>query len=523
MKRFLSLLLAMALIVAMMPVSSAEEGDAAGITLVYDLNGVTVALKDKGATLKGADSFFGKGYKAYTYDETNGFFEYAANKSRDKYSWNSDGYDYPASIGGRQVAEAKAGTTGASGIQMLSYYRQSEGLLNNWFAIRINVPKSGAYTPKASYWQFNKGGETYLDYYLIKDTGEELSVALDEERLAPTSEYYIGSKFCNNTTIGSAAQKIVLNEAFDKTLTLEEGIYYLVYKPRVAVVADDYIGNYAVASTFTLDGGNTADPVPMKATLSCDSARVFDGGNTAQLTAHLFMSDKTKKLATDVKFKALTPEYATVDENTGLITGVAPGQAEFEAIATENGKEYKATYSITVSDNRLSGITVKYDLSSLIKAYADEGAAIHGADSFFGDGYNAFTYDKTNGFFKYAANKTKDIYSWADNGYNHSVTITRDVTKIRSLGSIYGLQFLSQYVTKEGLFNSWFALKINVPVSGVYTPRVTYAKYNKDGETYIDYFLIKDDGSDMTELLAETNLTPESEGYIGSKACEETN
>ncbi len=530
MKRFLSLLLAITMIVSLLPIASAEEenepqvlsNEAAGLTLVYDLNGVMIDFKNEGATLTGATSFFGEGYYALDYDATGGFFEYAANKSRDKYSWNEDGYNYPAKVGSRQVAEAKAGTTGASGIQMLGYYRSSEGLLNNWFAIKINVPKSGKYTPKASYWKYNKDGETYLDYYLIKDTGEEISVALDETRLSIESEYYIGSKFCNDTT-AAGSQRIVLNEAFENDVTLEEGEYYLVYKPRVVTVAPDYIGNYAMASNFTLDGGNTADPVPMGATVTCDSDRVFDGGDTAQLSAFVFMSDKTKKKAVDVKFASLTPEFATIDETTGLITGVAPGEAKFEVTVTENGKEFKAEYSLTVSDSRLSGITIKYDLTALVKGLVAEGATIHGADSFFGEGYNAFTYDRTNGFFKYAANKTKDIYSWDEKGYNYSVTITRDVTKMRSLDGPYGLQFLSQYVAKEGLFNSWFALKINVPVSGLYTPRVTYAKYKKDGETYLDYFLIKDDGSDMTELLAETNLTTESEGYIGSKACEEEN
>ncbi|MBQ7119891.1 MAG: S-layer homology domain-containing protein [Oscillospiraceae bacterium] len=532
MKRLLSLLLAITMIVSLLPIASAEEenepqvlsNEAAGLTLVYDLNGVMVDFKNEGATLTGADSFFGEGYYAIDYDATGGFFEYAANKSKDKYSWNEDGYNYPAKVGSRQVAEAKAGTTGASGIQMLGYYRSSEGLLNNWFAIKINVPKSGKYTPKASYWKYNKDGETYLDYYLIKDTGEEISVALDETRLSIESEYYIGSKFCNDTT-AAGSQRIVLNEAFENDVTLEEGEYYLVYKPRVVTVAPDYIGNYAMASNFTLDGGNTADPVPMGATVTCDSDRVFDGGDTAQLSAFVFMSDKTKKKTTDVKFVSLTPEFATIDEATGVITGVAPGEAEFEVTVTENGKEFKAYYSLPVSDNRLSGITVKYALSSLIKKLKAEGATLKGADSFFGEGFNAFSYDATNGFFEYAANLSRGKYSWNDDGYDYPASIgSRQILEAKEGASSFGgVQMLAYYKASEGEFKNWFAIKINVPKSGVYTPKASYWQYKKPGETKLDFYLIKNTGEELSVALDEARLSPTSEYYIGSKDCENPN
>ncbi len=533
MKRFISLLLAMTMIVSLLPVVSAEEenapsivsDEAAGITLVYDLSATISQFKNDGATLLGADSFFGEGYYAFDYDATGGFFEYAANKSNDKYSWESGGYNYPAKVGSRQVAEARSSNTaGASGVQLLNYYRESEGLLNNWFAIKINVPKSGTYTPKTTYWKYNKSGETYLDYYIIKDTGEEVSVALDEARLSPDSEYYIGSKACEDTS-AAGAQTIVLNEAFDENLTLEEGEYYLVYKPRVVTVAPDFIGNYAMASNFTLDGGNTAEPVPMAATLLCDSDRVFDGGGTAELTAMVFMSDKSKKEATDAKFVSLTPEFATIDENTGIITGVSPGEAKFEVTVTENGKEFKAYYSLPVSDNRLSGITVKYDLTGLIGRLKAEGATLKGADSFFGDGFNAFSYEETNGFFEYAANKSRDRYSWNSDGFDYPASIgSRQVLEAKAPSSAPGgVQFLSYYKASEGELNNWFAIKIKVPKSGVYTPKASYWKFKKTGETKLDFYLIKNTGEELNVALDEARLSPTSEYYIGSKDCEDPN
>ena len=94
MKRLLSLFLAVTMIVSLLPMVSAGEenepqvvsNESAGITLVYDLDGTMVDFKNEGATLTGATSFFGEGYYALDYDATGGFFEYAANKSKDKYT-----------------------------------------------------------------------------------------------------------------------------------------------------------------------------------------------------------------------------------------------------------------------------------------------------------------------------------------------------------------------------------------------------------------------------------------------------
>ena len=163
-------------------------------------------------------------------------------------------------------------------------------------------------------------------------------------------------------------------------------------------MAADYIGNYAVASNFTLDGGLTSEPVPMMIKTYSDSVRVFDGGGTANLSTKVFMSDGTEKKATNAVYTALTPEFATIDEATGIMTGVAPGEAKFEVTATENGKEYKAEISLPVVSNKLAGITVKYDLSGAISKLSAAGATLNGEESFFGKGYSAFSYDETNGF-----------------------------------------------------------------------------------------------------------------------------
>ncbi len=507
MKRLLSLILALAMAISLLPAVTATEAEAEytspGITVKYDFS----KYIDGAETLDGEAGFGGKGYNGITYDGSNGFFAYAASKYNGKYSWNGAN-NYPD---GSYVKFRRSTGSDRNGLQI-------NASKNAWFALKIYVPKSGIYTPMATYWAFGNDSETYLDYFLIKDDGTDMTELLADENLTTENEGYVGSKLCVDSS-KTSGQTFVFDEAFEKTVTLDEGEYYLVYRPRGTKTV--------VCSNFTLDGSpdgdDTKDPVPMMARLTSDSVRVFDGGGTAQLKMTLCMSDGSTKNATGARFEVTeeTAVFASVDAETGLVSGIAPGTAKLRASVTVGGKDFTAELSLTVVSGKIAGIKVKYDLSAVVAKMAAGGATLHGEQSFGGKGYNVFTYDETNGFFKYAANKTKDIYSWDEGGYDYSVTLTRDVTKMRSIGDIYGLQFLSQYVTNEGVFNSWFALKIKVPLSGIYTPKATYVKYDKDGETYLDYFLIKDDGTEMSELLADENLTTESEGYIGSKRSDE--
>jgi len=507
MKRILSLLLAISMMISLLPAVSAGETEteytSPGITVKYDFSGYL----DTAGTISGAEGFGGKGYPGITFDSSDGFFEYAAHKYNGKYSW--DGADkYPD---GSYVKFRRSSGSDRNGLQI-------NASKEAWFALKIYVPKSGIYTPKATYWAFGNDSQTYLDYFLIKDDGTEISELLADENLTTENKGYVGSKLCVDLN-KTSGQTFVFDEAFEKTVTLDEGKYYLVYRPRGTKTA--------VCSNFTLDGSpdgdDTKDPVPMMARLTSDSVRVFDGSGTAQLKMTLCMSDGSTKTATGAKFEVTeeTSAFASVDKDTGVISGIAPGTAKFRASVTVDGKEFTAETSLSVVSGKIAGIKVKYDLSAVVSKLSAAGETLHGPESFGGKGYNVFTYDETNGFFEYAANKTKDIHSWDEGGYDYSVTIKRDVTKMRSFNGVYGLQFLSQYVTTEGVFNSWFALKIKVPRSGIYTPKVTYAKYDKDGETYLDYFLIKDDGTDMSELLSDENLTIQSEGYIGSKRSDE--
>ena len=72
-------------------------------------------------------------------------------------------------------------------------------LRDNWWAMKINVPVSGSYTPKAHYGMYDNGGKQVdMSYYLIPATSagvmKDLSFGRFEDEVNP-----IGSVNCTKT------------------------------------------------------------------------------------------------------------------------------------------------------------------------------------------------------------------------------------------------------------------------------------------------------------------------------------
>ncbi len=477
MKRLLSLILAISMMISLLPAISATEiTEMSGIKVVYDLAGY---LND--ATL-GAE-VTNIGFKTIDYTNSNGFFEFAAsNYGGTGYSWDDNANALKPN----------------SYVKIITRGLQMAFSKTPWFALKIYVPKTGLYTPKVSYIKYTKKSESYIDYFLIKVTDEPVSETLEESGLTTLHSGYIGSKRCETAT---DKQESIDGESFDdKTIPLSAGEYYLVYYPRM-VAENGASGSAAMAGNFTLDGGETAEPEVMALKLSCDEKRVFDN-STANLSATFVMSNGAMRSATGVTYQVTdeTKQYASVDKDTGVISGIAPGTAEFVATATVNGREVKAKFNLPVVSSKLAGITVTYDLAGYLND-ATLGAEVTST------GFKTINYTKSNGFFEFAAyNYGAGAYSWDDNA---SAQKPNSYVKIISRG-------LQMAFSKT----PWFALKIYVPKKGIYTPKASYIKYNKKSETYLDYFLIKVTDDPVSTTLAEEGLTTLHPGYIGSKRCE---
>ncbi|MBQ2742282.1 MAG: Ig-like domain-containing protein, partial [Oscillospiraceae bacterium] len=275
-------------------------------------------------------------------------------------------------------------------------------------------------------------------------------------------------------------------------------------------------GNYSFASSFTLDGGDIKEPVPMMARFYADKKSIYSNGGTAKVYATVYLSDGTTTEVSDVKVKSLTPELAEVNDVFGAIIGRGIGKAKFSAEITYGGKPLSGELEVDVVENPTQpgeGELFYYDIAEWLNNA--EGAG-DGKDSFGGLGYKAMTYESTDGTFAYAANKTSGKYSWEEGGIHYSTYSSSSDSRFRIASDGGKHSGLQMYVTSNG----WWALKVKVKEAGLYMPAATYWQYNRPGESYMDYFLIKNDGTEMSTLLADANLKPQSPGYIGSKRNE---
>ena len=313
MKRLLSMLLAIALVVGMIPAVFATEGEAtqqdAGITITYDVTKNFGTWNNQ--TVQFAD---------FTYEANNGLWEYVAN------SKNLLTADKSVTIN----------WSGTDGMQM----RDS----GNWWAIKIIVPKSGVYTPKINYRAYDEAA--MLNLYLIKKTGELKSADF-------TSDNSIGSINCYN----SECTAVTTQEPYAlEPLYIEAGEYYFVYstgeKTSPGGTGWVFFGN------FTLDGNGTDTVL---ASIITNKTAVVPMGESCKLASKLYLSDGS--CVSDgyvLTYESSDNDIATVDAD-GNITSVATGNATVTvSITNEAGYTVKAETNVVVSD----GASLVYDFPS---------------------------------------------------------------------------------------------------------------------------------------------------------------
>ncbi|MBQ7119062.1 MAG: Ig-like domain-containing protein [Oscillospiraceae bacterium] len=303
------------------------EAGMSGVTVAYDLSNAR-------------DTIDQSDFRNINYGATNGFFEYA-RKSTGSHTPDSDDFAFKGTKG-----------SGRNGVRLTA--RKS----NIWFAMKINVPVSGRYTPKATYWKYGgrgDGAEAYMDYYLIKNDGSDMNTLLSADNLTPGSDYYIGEKPSVDSTL-TGGQSVVYDEAFDNKLDLDAGEYYLVYKTRNIKGSS----NYAMASNFTLDGGEgsavimsfTSDKdeitagkesakVSFSAKLTNPEVSVDSSDNHTYTFASAELSDIAYSVASD------DAEVASVSAN-GTVTGKSYGVATVNASAKYNEETLYDSLEISV-------------------------------------------------------------------------------------------------------------------------------------------------------------------------------
>lgn len=317
MKRIISIILAIALVAAMLPTFAfAAEGDAEGIRIKYDIQGVVqkLGLTWESSSSSEAAKLKRVPFSVLNFEASNGFFNFR-DSSTGLFSGHSD-LNYNDVIG----------------------FQISNG---DWISFDIFVPKAGTYTMEmwcGNYWKHTTT-DVYINGVIVGgyDNYEEGTVE-------------------KNPTEGQIAQfkKVVDEPRYVEGFTFDKaGIYTIKFGTS---------GTYCTLGTFYLVENGTGTENCL-ATIVADADRnilPLGAGETATIKTLLYMADGSTADASayPVSFRSDNEAVATVSAS-GVVTPVSAGKANITAYTTnEFGEEVYATKEIEVLD----GITVKYDV-----------------------------------------------------------------------------------------------------------------------------------------------------------------
>ncbi len=331
----------------------------------------------------------------------------------------------------------------------------------NYVSFKINVPVKTEYDVKVH--RIWTTGSSY--------TGD-VNVYISQGSESTDTSDFIGTYNCKTTAetgLNNTAEYITIGKK-----ELEAGEHIITFHNATS----EY--SYGIVSSFSLASGNGEKTV--LAAMKTTSPVSLNAGQGTDFDTSLYMSDGSAAASEySIEYKS-SNEAATVNDE-GRITAVSEGTADVTATAVnEYGTEITATKKVTVSGKpqptEKAGIKVVYDLSCRWGKWSDDTVK-----------FREFTYLSNKGFWEYYGNK------------NNFETIDKNVYNWRGAGGT--LQLTSV----------WWAVKITVPKSGVYTPGVASAKYRYGG--IIGVYLVNAKDGELTEesLTGQTRL--------GQKTCYE--
>ena len=345
MKRFLSLILALAMIVSAFPIVSATGGsETNNISITYDF---AKYLSELGFGWASRPD-----YSTINYTVTNGFFS-IVHSSEDKFV--GQGYN-------------GVGTAGANP----KYIRLKKG---NHISFELNVPANGTYTLKADYTTGKAGGTTNVYVTDKKSFDDQTSFTIANLGNIGKSSYDCASGDNNNFNVNWC-----YTAAIAENLQLSAGKYVVtLHAPsaeatvcRLYLVAGD--GSDVSLCSALIDSFEN-DKVNV-------SAYKTDGSK-------LDLSDEGVSVAYDSDNKAV----ATVD-GEGNITAIKPGTTDITVAISYNGITVSDKKEFFVSDG---GLTVKYGVEQVM---SDNSIYYVSSSQSGADEAKKMNYAMTKGFFE---------------------------------------------------------------------------------------------------------------------------
>ena len=409
MKRFLSLVISICMLVSFLPQIPTVSAEG-GLAITYDIGGFMSA---NGFSYNATSKYLTE----MTYESTDGFFE------------------FHSAIGGVTGVDSSRVQYRTKNIQMGS---------GRWIAIKIRVPVAGTYTMQMYNGEYKTGDG--VDIYLHKTdptTSDNYKVGHYDTLNTAVSNFAVVST--PNTVMsadGTAPAQFVFSEA---------GEYVLTFRA---------LSNYGSLGTFVLKS-ETASNVLMSAKAAISDDKVVASGVMADGTA-ADLSGAT------VTYSSENPEIATVDENTGVLTKVAIGNAKIKATVTLDGitKTAETTYVVTSLPMGPSGTNVVIGMHK-----GEEYSFAYKTD------VKNITYEDTNGAWRF-----------------HSQS---DASRDATIHTGYGIQAAT-------LVGGWFAIEINVPAAGEYNLTFEHGIASSGGAAQGGMWILPGNTENISECLVES-------------------
>ncbi|MBE6964872.1 MAG: Ig-like domain-containing protein [Ruminococcaceae bacterium] len=422
MKRFLSTLLALALIISLVPAVFAEdtttetEMEYSGITVKYGMV--------SGAGYNFNDTAIGEDLTKVTFDDTNGFWKYNSKATNRVFSVQN------------------------------SYCIYYNALVGDWVAIEIYVPRKGKYDIVLNHGYMKDSSTTagaaqqagmWILPLINETTGTEYTDAQIAEALVDKTAQTTSLDFLNDgSSKNSETQVNVGDYEFS-----ESGTYLVVYKGIAGKTDSTNARLYPGTITLDGDGENDVNLIPMTMdTVVVDDKTELQIGETAQMTATAYMSDGS--VAPEdykVTYSSSDKNIATVDEN-GAITAKAYGTTTITA-TVDGYPEVASSEKITVT---AEGVSIDYQIGDGMLDRLNEGFL------------TALTYDYSKGFYRYYGHNSKTANP-AQSGGNLRLRLSKP-----------GIQLTNTIA---------LAFEIYVPQTGNYTMEMWNQEYTGAGNTEV--------------------------------------
>ncbi len=324
MKKLLSLILAMAMILTLAPFAFAEEESEAAVenfTIKYNLG--EILYNDETARMNNSNS---RGFKdVFNYKTSNGFFNYV-NASTETGRFSSSPVQYPTESTTNELVE-----------RALVFRKISDSTDGGFIAFEVNVPVSGTYTMKAIA-RYHTPRIVHV-YHVTEDTTDYTN-----------SKYEIGTynnkeHYKDNPIVNTLCDVFDSNNSAVK-INLTKGKHIFAFKGDYS---EGYGSSYyASLGDFYLISGDGSGAALMP---YLDGETTLEAGDTATLKGY----NSSDASETAVSY-SVSGDAVTVSDD-GTITAAKAGNATVTMTATDASITTAKTYAvdITVTDAEVSG------------------------------------------------------------------------------------------------------------------------------------------------------------------------